>query len=326
MYKVVRLYSPGTGCPFRRFLRLAGIWFRYSNPLPHGSRLVVEVTVRPTVSRPLCLGIKHPSGAYGQLFITVRQLRVCWCGALSLTRGRVCRLRLLVALASAVILKLDSRGPYDHIFCLRFDTALTWRARSPCLYLSGTGWPSYTLRHWVPSSPPPTTRRVAVEEFEPASTQGTTGESSHMLRPTVSRQVCLRIKDLCAAYDQLFITVRQLRVCWCGALSLTRGRVLYNCCWPSSAQLFLGSSPVGLATIFYCLRLETFLFVASYDSQGYSVGVRHRLRTGRAEQSSNLLPATSQHGHSWHRAPLEPMAICLFNVKTFVFFALLILW
>jgi hypothetical protein len=28
-----------------------------------------------------CLWIKHPSGAYDQIFITVRQLRVCWCGA-----------------------------------------------------------------------------------------------------------------------------------------------------------------------------------------------------------------------------------------------------
>jgi hypothetical protein len=41
-------------------------------------------------------------------------------------------------------------------------------------------------------------------------------------------------------------------------LSLTRGRVcLYNCCWPSPAQLFSGPSPVGLVTIFYCLRFET---------------------------------------------------------------------
>jgi hypothetical protein len=40
----------------------------------------------------------------------------------------------------------------------------------------------------------------------------------------------------------------------------------------------------------------------------------------RAEQSSSLLPATSQHGYTWHRAPLGPMAICLFSVKTFVFF------
>jgi hypothetical protein len=38
-------------------------------------------------------------------------------------------------------------------------------------------------------------------------------------------------------------------------------------------------SPVGLANIFYCLRLETSLFVASYDSQSYGSGIRRRLHT-----------------------------------------------
>jgi hypothetical protein len=101
------------------------------------------------------------------------------------------------------------------------------------------------------------------------------------------------------------------------------------CCWPLPAQSFSCPSPFGLATIIYCLRFEIYLFVATYDSQGHGGGIRPHLHMGisrshpsRAEQSSSLLPATSQHGHSWHRAPLGPMAIYLFNAKTFVFLSL----
>jgi hypothetical protein len=75
----------------------------------------LSLMLRPTAIRPVCLGIKHPSEAYDQIFITVKQLQVCWCGALSLTRRWVCLLQMLLALASAVILGSQSRGTRDHI-------------------------------------------------------------------------------------------------------------------------------------------------------------------------------------------------------------------
>jgi hypothetical protein len=50
----------------------------------------------------------------------------------------------------------------------------TWRARSSYLYSPGTGWPSYTPRHCVLFSSPPTTRRATVEVFDTASTQDKT--------------------------------------------------------------------------------------------------------------------------------------------------------
>jgi hypothetical protein len=66
--------------------------------------------LRPTVSQPVCLGIKHPSG------LTIRFLLLSdSCAFVDVARGRICRLQLLLALARAVIFGSGSHGTRDHI-------------------------------------------------------------------------------------------------------------------------------------------------------------------------------------------------------------------
>jgi hypothetical protein len=55
--------------------------------------------------------------------------------------------------------------------------------------------------------------------------------------------------------------------------------VFYICYWPLPAQSFSSPSSLGFTTTFYCLRFETSLFFASYDSQGHGGGIRPRLHT-----------------------------------------------
>jgi hypothetical protein len=86
----------------------------------------------------------------------------------SLTRGWVCRLQLLLALPSAVILRSESRILLTQIR----DSPTLVRQVPLFIYPAGTGWPSYTHIHWVSVSSPPTIRRATVEVFEPASTWG----------------------------------------------------------------------------------------------------------------------------------------------------------
>jgi hypothetical protein len=115
----------------------------------------VNVNLRPTVSRSVRLGFRHPSGTRDKIFflfeIIFGQLRVCYFVASSLTRGRVCNLLLLLALAIAE--PLGSESPQDsrpYFIVPILETPPTWRARFPYLYPPVTGWPSYTPGHWVP--------------------------------------------------------------------------------------------------------------------------------------------------------------------------------
>jgi hypothetical protein len=75
----------------------------------------VEVNLRLTVSRPVCPGVRCPSGTCDQFFflheISFRQLWLWYFVASSLTKGRVCNLlvQLLLGLARAVTLEPKSR-------------------------------------------------------------------------------------------------------------------------------------------------------------------------------------------------------------------------
>jgi hypothetical protein len=65
-----------------------------------------------SISKSWC---QAPSGAHDHIFITLWQLRYCFCGAPSLTRGRICLLYMLLALASVVFLGTESLGTCYHI-------------------------------------------------------------------------------------------------------------------------------------------------------------------------------------------------------------------
>jgi hypothetical protein len=105
----------------------------------------LSLMLRPTVSRPVCLGVKHPFGAYDQIFITCVTVKVLFLwGALSDDRSGlsfVCAAGLCQRSLSRVQVPWDMR-PYFTVSHLRL------------LFSS-----------------PPTTRRVTVEVFDPVSTR-----------------------------------------------------------------------------------------------------------------------------------------------------------
>jgi hypothetical protein len=112
----------------------------------NSQNLSLSLILRPMVSQPVCLRIKHPSGAYDQIFITVRQLRVCSYGARALSDERT---------------------------GLSFTIAAGPRRRSHSRVRVPWYWrPYFTVSDLrLPFLSPPTTRRATVEVFDPASTR-----------------------------------------------------------------------------------------------------------------------------------------------------------
>jgi hypothetical protein len=113
---------PDSGLPFRRLLQLTGLRWRYLTPPPHGILILSQsqsyiATDGRSISKSWC---RAPSVAHDKIFIIVRQLRSCFCEAPSLTRGRVCILYMMLALASAVFRGSESLGSRDHILPSQF--------------------------------------------------------------------------------------------------------------------------------------------------------------------------------------------------------------
>jgi hypothetical protein len=135
-------------------------WMTAGLQLTHGqSQSQDKIMLRRTVSLA-------QSWAQDQSFVTVTQLLICWCGTPFLTRGRICRLQLLLVLASSVRVTRDS-WPYFTVSDLRLPQT---GGSGPCIYVPqeqggpvippGTGLPFRRLlrlagQRWRFLNPPP---------------------------------------------------------------------------------------------------------------------------------------------------------------------------
>jgi hypothetical protein len=133
-----------------------------------------EVKLRPTVSRPVCLGVRHPSGTRDQFFfllgIFFRQLRVCFVApTLTRRRGLYFTVQLLPGFTRAITLGSKYRRTHGHIIVSHLRLPHPG-GPGPCIYIPqeqgglvinpGTGFQFCSLlrpaRHgWRYSNPPP---------------------------------------------------------------------------------------------------------------------------------------------------------------------------
>jgi hypothetical protein len=75
----------------------------------------IKVTLRLTVSQPVSLGVEPHLRLMTRYLLLFDSYGLVFCGAPSLTRGRVCLLYMLLAFASGVFFWFESLGSPDHI-------------------------------------------------------------------------------------------------------------------------------------------------------------------------------------------------------------------
>jgi hypothetical protein len=122
--------------------------------------LSLSLIVRQTVSRQICLGIKHPSVAYDHIFYCQTVAGLLMWGSLSHERTG-----LSFIIAAGLRQRSHSR------------VRVPWYS-----------WPYFTVSDSKLSfSPPPTTSRVTVEVYDPASTRKSALPSNCLLSIVAAR-------------------------------------------------------------------------------------------------------------------------------------------
>jgi hypothetical protein len=169
----------------------------------------IKVILRPTVSRPVRPGVRHPSGTGDQFFpfsvwLFFRQFRGCWCGAPSLTKSRVCTFQFFPGIVSASFLRSQSHGSHEHSLLSLFFRLPQPGGPGSCIY--------FPQEQGIPVIPN--------QKSQSRSYVMTDSQSASLFWCQVP------IWDPRPIFPLLSLIIfRQLRVCWRGAPSLTRGRV-----------------------------------------------------------------------------------------------------
>jgi hypothetical protein len=113
----------------------------------------VKVILRPTVSRPVYLGVRHSSGTSDQIFLSFFCIDKWGFRAVGCPLWREDGSVIYCTIASGPCQRnhfgVEVPQNSDHILLSHLKLPPTWRARSLYLYPPGTRWPSYTPGQWV---------------------------------------------------------------------------------------------------------------------------------------------------------------------------------